>query len=99
MRVKKLKCGAWTTSLQGYVESTYNELVEIFGTPTYGPDSQEDKVSCEWILDIDGTVCTIYDYKTKGTPYGKYNWHIGGRGKSSELMVKLAIQNKGALIK
>ena len=99
MRVTKLNSTDHPTSLQGYIGATYNELVEVFGQPTYGPDAQEDKITCEWVVDIGGTVCTIYDYKTRSTPYGDYSWHIGGRGESSAHLVKWAIENKGVLIK
>jgi len=69
------------TSLQGYVVTTFAELVKTFGAPTYGPDeaSGDGKVSCEWCLTFDdGTVATIYDYKEDSTPMGEYSWHIGG---------------------
>jgi hypothetical protein len=68
------------TSLQGYVVTTFKELVITFGAPTYGEASGDGKVSCEWILQFsDGTVATIYDYKEDATPMGEYSWHIGGQ--------------------
>ena len=68
------------TCLQGYITAGYDELVEKFGPPLYGPDFQGDKVTCEWCLEFeDGTVATIYDWKVRSTPmYNRYNWHIGG---------------------
>jgi len=67
------------TSLQGYVQATYDQLVQVFGKPHYGPDAQEDKTTCEWQMEFsDGTVATIYDWKHSSTPYGLYQWHIGG---------------------
>ena len=64
------------TSLQGYVTSTYDDLVGVFGEPQYQNDG---KVTCEWNLKFaDGTVATIYDYKEGTTPKGAYDWHVGG---------------------
>lgn len=72
------------TSLQGYLQATYDELVEVFGKPHYGPDADEDKITCEWQMEYeDGTVATIYDYKTRSTPFGLYQWHIGGYTKQA----------------
>jgi hypothetical protein len=67
------------TGLKGCFPITYAELVEIFGRPKYGPNADLDKTTCEWALTFeDGTVATIYDYKTNRTPMGLYEWHIGG---------------------
>ena len=72
------------TSLQGYMTATYNELVEVFGQPDWGPDFDDEKVTCEQCLEFeDGTVATIYDYKRGRTPYGQYEWHIGGFNKDA----------------
>jgi hypothetical protein len=67
------------TSLKGEFPITFAELVEIFGRPKHGPNADLDKTTCEWALTFeDGTVATIYDYKTDRTPMGLYEWHIGG---------------------
>src|SRR6056300_530935 len=78
------------TSLVGYVEATYEELVYAFGEPTYDDPSADDKVSTEWNLkfydeDWDREViATIYDWKDydggKTSRSGKpYRWHVGGK--------------------
>ena len=74
------------TSLKGYVNATYEELVEKFGEPTY---TYGDKTTVEWSLEFecdadngslgeDGNVeyvtATIYDWKTDYTPTGEYDW-------------------------
>jgi len=71
------------TSLQGEIHTDYDTLVASFGEPTYGPDENNfDKVTCEWVLEIDGTVVTIYDWKQYAdTPRHYYDWHIGGYNK------------------
>lgn len=68
-------------SLKGYVRATYLDLVEVFGEPSYGPDDYElDKTTCEWHLRFeDGTLATIYDWKTGETPTQLYSWHVGGK--------------------
>ena len=64
-----------STSLQGYVKTTYDRLVATFGEPT----GACDKTTAEWNIKFsDGTVASIYDYKETKTPKGLYNWHIGG---------------------
>jgi DNA gyrase/topoisomerase IV subunit B len=66
------------TSLQGYVNTTFEHLENILGEPIY-PDSGDGKVVCEWVLEFeDGTIATIYCWKLKTAPTTEYNWHIGG---------------------
>ena len=68
------------TSLQGYMEAYYHQLVEVFGEPEDGGD----KTTVEWCLSFeDGTVATIYDWKEYETPMGRYQWHIGGRSQKA----------------
>lgn len=68
------------TSLQGYINATYADLVECFGEPEGGGD----KTTVEWMLKFeDGTVATIYDWKVDETPTYMYNWHIGGKNKTA----------------
>ena len=65
--------------LQGYVKTTYDKLVEVFGEPHFRGG---DKITCEWNLRfVDGTIATIYDYKEFSTPMEEYDWHIGGYNK------------------
>ena len=73
------------TSYKGSVVTTFAKLVEVFGQPDHGPDNMEhDKVTCEWDLCFeDGTVATIYDWKLDSTPFGEYEWHIGGRSSEA----------------
>lgn len=75
------------TCLQGYVDEgvTYADLVNVFGDPTC--DGDGNKVDAEWLIDADGDVATIYNYKTgpnydsDGIPVEDHvgsDWHIGG---------------------
>jgi len=73
------------TSFQGRIQSSFDDLVDLLGSPHYlftrdEPIGNEpDKVRCEWHLKIDGIVVTIYDWKTDPTPIPAITeWHIGG---------------------
>jgi hypothetical protein len=74
------------TSLVGCVQADYKTLVDIFGEPEqYDDDEGDGKVTVEWRIlftDHDSNIhrATIYDWKQydDGTPYGLYDWHIGG---------------------
>jgi hypothetical protein len=77
------------TSLQGYMQAYYHQLVEVFGEPEGGGD----KTTVEWCLSFeDGTVATIYDWKEYDTPTGLYNWHIGGKSKQAVARVQQAFR-------
>lgn len=81
--------GANGTSLQGYVETTLDVLETRFGPGLGGGD----KTTREWILEFsDGTVATIYDWKTYETPVGMYHWHIGGKTKQAVWNAEKAIK-------
>ena len=76
------------TSLQGYIEATYDDLVKAFGKPAYDSteDGESDKVHTQWGLEFENEegdliVATIYDWKEENaynSRVGKYRWHIGG---------------------
>jgi hypothetical protein len=70
------------TSLRGNIHNTtYNELVELFGEPTYDWGSDGDKVQVEWVIRFkDGTIATIYDWKCYDIPVENITeWNIGGK--------------------
>lgn len=80
------------TSLQGHITVSYSDLVEAFGNPNIGPS---DKTRAEWSLKFeDGTIATIYDWKTRNIPLGLYAWHIGGHNKSAVERVIQAVWSK-----
>jgi hypothetical protein len=82
------------TCLQGYVGTTYAELKKAFGKPTYGPNVEGDKTTCEWvILFNDTTPVCIYDWKVDETDFGYKDWNIGGNSKLAIAYVKEAIRN------
>ena len=85
------------TSLQGYIKTDYSTLVEKFGEPTYIGGG--DKTTVDWQLlftavDEDGERpinATIYDWKLRDTPYGTYDWHIGGFSMDAVDMVEKVV--------
>lgn len=85
------------SSLQGYVDASYADLVRVFGAPNAPTDGY--KTDAEWRLMLDGTYCTIYNYKdghnylgAEGLPVEDIrDWHIGGNSKASERAVLAAI--------
>lgn len=83
------------TSYKGYIMTTYQELCDVFGPPDDGPnDLEADKVTCCWRLKFaDGTVASIYDWKTGSTPFGEYDWHIGGHNIKAVNRVKTAMRS------
>lgn len=77
------------TSLKGYIDISYAELVEKLGE---GTDYFDDhKCDAQWIIQFEsGQIAAIYNYKD-GRNYmgldGKdkedlRDWHIGGRGQN-----------------
>jgi hypothetical protein len=71
------------TSFKGYIKATRSQLESVFGKPSYETPSGDDKVTTEWVVEIDGTLATIYDWKRYelGTPDSDelIYWNIGGK--------------------
>ena len=79
------------TSLQGYVSTTYANLVDLFGESLGGGD----KTTAEWVLKFDdGTIATIYDWKEYSTPLGQYEWHVGGLSRKAVALVQAALDGQ-----
>jgi hypothetical protein len=74
------------TSLQGYINTSYDKLVEAFGQPI---DGDGYKVDAEWKVLTPEGIATIYNYKDGKNYLGKEGtktekiaeWHIGGHNK------------------
>jgi hypothetical protein len=91
----KMGGGVGGTSLQGYIRTSYADLVGCFGEPTHDGDGY--KVDAEWVITFaDGVVATIYNWKDgpnycgeDGTPVEFIReWHVGGvRGTKVESRV------------
>ena len=93
MEIKFKLSDRWgDTSLEGYITTSYEKLVKIFGEPNSDGDGY--KVSTEWSLEDElGNPATIYDWKSTNlyndSSYSvadlrdekKYEWHIGAENK------------------
>ena len=76
------------SSLMGYVTTSYDKLVELFGEPNcpYGDKTWNNWDLCFRVWDDDGedsedVYASIYDWKEMGPESsigGQYVWHIGG---------------------
>ena len=75
------------SSLQGYVKTTYDKLVEIFGEPTYTDADPYEKVNCEWTVEaavkkIGDEYALIKDFEMDEdyvdyVKFSIYNWKDG----------------------
>ena len=76
------------TSLKGYLHNTtYAQLIEAFGQPTYSQESGDGKVQFEWIFEFNGEIFTLYDWKTYDESYTleEYDrWHVGAKVYSGD---------------
>jgi len=82
------------THLQGYVDTSYQRIVSVFGEPCTGDGY---KVDAEWEVRFnDGSVATIYNWKDGKNYCGSMgleldeirDWHIGGHDKAVVERVK-----------
>ena len=99
------------SSLMGYVTTTYDNLVELFGEPNCPPG---DKTWNNWDLcftvdlddemgeDWEDVYVSIYDWKESSPDHsriGEYRWHIGGFAKGEHradwLVSDLLLGNEG----
>jgi len=81
------------TSGQGNIRANYTTLKKVFGVPTINNGNGDGKIRKEWIIKIDGIVCTIYDWK-QGKQYRGYSplknarWSVGGSHPISRRLVQ-----------
>ena len=85
------------SSLKGYIYITYPQLVSILGEPTYPTESGDGKVQKEWVVEFDGDVFTIYDWKTFDEDYTMNEldeFHVGGKTNANDFIEALSNKNK-----
>lgn len=92
--LKRNGVNASGTSLQGFIESDYATLIQLFGDPDSGDGY---KTQAEWAVEVYddnfGTVTvTVYDWKQGDAYLGPGNgrspedivvWNVGGRDKAA----------------
>lgn len=76
------------TCLQGYVDATFDRLVAVLGEPNLG---DFDKVTCEWSVTINGTIVTVYNWKTDLDPRYETHWHVGGHDAKAVNLLRGAL--------
>ena len=80
------------TSLKGHLRTgiKFTDLYRTLGEPTFKPeDSGDGKVQYEWVLNLNGNIYTIYDWKTYDQDYtlNEYDrWHVGGKVYAAEFI-------------
>ena len=98
------------SSRQSEVTTTYDELKELFGTPSYTDADPYSKVSCEWVLNVkvldedDPYVeseddyqyeqVSVYAWKYGYIPVEETQWNIGGHNYNAGDIVKTIIEKK-----
>lgn len=93
------------TSYQGSIDTTFGNLVEVFGDPTYVDYDHDAKINIEWeLLFDDGTVATIYNYKdydggAEAASGCVYHWHIGGFSREAHWLVIDELEKHFDLVK
>ena len=76
------------TCLQGQIKDTsYNELRHCFGEAHYS-DMTNDETTKEWVITIEGVVCTIYDWYRGRIPLKDTVWNVGGTSRLAPLLVE-----------
>jgi len=66
---------------------TYDDLESIFGEPVFKPGDGDSSVNFEWVVEYDGDIFTIYDWKYPDANYvkdelghdGGISFHVGGK--------------------
>ena len=91
-----------TSGQGGILRVDYATLKKIFGKPSINNgNGRGSKIRKEWIISIDGVVCTIYDWKqgydyTKpkgGMPLKETRWSVGGSHRISFRLVQGVIDS------
>lgn len=99
--------GVGGTSLKGYLTTTYDALLELFGKPTYMDADPYAKVNCEWVLnvkyfeeegmeewDYDYETVTIYNWKDGHVPLQETQWHVGGKSYLASEIAELIVSGE-----
>ena len=76
---------------------SYNQLWNYLGEPTFNEPSGDNKTQVEWVVDYNGEIYTIYDWKTYDRHYTENSlttWSIGGKNSGFELSCYIESQIK-----
>ena len=83
------------SSLISYIDISYSDLERVFGPP-HIDGSPDGKTEVGWQVKFeDGTVATIYDYKTGCPAAENREWNIGGFSQSALTRVAAHLDDFG----
>jgi hypothetical protein len=88
--MEKLQVGSHRVNT--VIDVDYYDLVKAFGQPSLPKKSPDGKVQKEWILEHNGNIYTIYDWKTNSESYTRNeltSWNIGGTIASLDFLEEL----------
>lgn len=71
---------------------TYDDLVRNLGEPSINKPSLDNKIQVEWVLEYEGGIYTIYDWKTYNRDYTLQElkqWSIGGKHPDNDFFGEL----------
>jgi hypothetical protein len=68
------------SSLKGYLDMKYDDLVSLFGQPEVTDDG---KTQVRWTIKTGDTIITIYDWKIDEPPTTITEWNVGGYSKAA----------------
>jgi hypothetical protein len=77
---------------KGYIKATYNQLIEVLGEPTHSTPSGDSKVQKEWVVEFEGNIFTIYDWKTFDVDYTMNEldeFNVGGKAPANKFISAL----------
>jgi len=83
------------TSLQGYINATYSQLIELLGKPTYDKPSGDNKIQLEWVVEFNDNFFTIYDWKTGSREYTEnelMKFNVGGTTNAFDFIQEVESQ-------
>lgn len=80
------------SSVKGYIDCTYKDLISALGEPTYSTPSGDNKVQKEWVVEHNGEVFTVYDWKTYDEDYTMNKldeFNVGGKTSADVFILEL----------
>jgi hypothetical protein len=92
LKENELKGKTSGSGFKGYINCTYQDLVRVLGEPTHPEASGDDKVQKEWIVEYNGEIFTVYDWKTYDEEYTMNEldeFHIGGKTDAYDFFLEL----------
>lgn len=81
------------TAKQGTVSATYQDLQYFFGEALLTPGT-DFKTNHLWAVEIEGILCTIYDYRENLATGKVEEWHVGGNVSAAPFLVAAILKGE-----